>query len=87
MLVSEAFKILSSFGITSNIESLRRWIRLGELKAVKTSNRKEYIIDENDLNLFIEKKLKEKYKREKLYRKGFLDGFDAAKRLYNPGGN
>ena len=52
--VDEAFKILKEHKITTHIESVRRWLRSGEIKGVKPQSRKEgWRIDENDLYDFI----------------------------------
>lgn len=54
--VKEAFEILKEEGITSHIESVRRWIRTGELKAFKSSSKKGYNIKKEELQRFIEMK-------------------------------
>lgn len=54
--VKEAFEILKEEGITSHIESVRRWIRTGELKAFKSSSKKGYNIKKEDLQSFIDMK-------------------------------
>lgn len=53
MKLNEAFEILRREGITSNIESVRRWIRQGKLKATLPSKRDGYRINEEDLKSFI----------------------------------
>lgn len=59
MDVKEAFQMLKNEGITKNIESVRRWIRSGELKAtLKGTNRNSgYEIKEEDLHEFILSKM------------------------------
>ncbi|AXN36873.1 hypothetical protein DT351_11025 (plasmid) [Latilactobacillus curvatus] len=85
MLVSEAFELLNSMGITTNIESVRRWIRQGAIKARPLDGSHSYWIERDDLNDFIESKLKAKNKRQVVYRQGYVDGFNAAKKLFNKG--
>ena len=54
MNVDQAFEILKENRLTENIQTVRRWIRNGEIKAHITNNRKAgYIINEDDLNYFI----------------------------------
>ncbi|MGN7198394.1 helix-turn-helix domain-containing protein [Bacillus mycoides] len=55
LTVKEAFEKLKEEGITTHIESVRRWIRSGELKATKlcNSNKKGYRIKQEDLQHFI----------------------------------
>lgn len=72
MDVKEAFEILKAEGIINNIQSVRRWIREGKLKATTPANnyKKEgYDIKEKDLEAFILTKLPpvrlEEYKQRK----------------------
>ncbi|HLR67916.1 MAG TPA: hypothetical protein VK105_12450 [Virgibacillus sp.] len=52
--VSEAFKILAENKITTNIESVRRWLRSGTIKGIEPVSRKEgWLIREDDLQEFI----------------------------------
>lgn len=62
MNLKEAFEILKSEGITKNIESVRRWIRSGELKATMKGGYKRggYDVKEKDLKDFITAKKIEK---------------------------
>ena len=56
--VSEAFKILAENKITTNIESVRRWLRLGTIKGITPVSRKEgWLIREDDLYAFIRSRL------------------------------
>jgi len=52
--VSEAFKILKDYKITSHQESVRRWLRNGTIKGIQPKNRKEgWLIKESNLHNFI----------------------------------
>lgn len=58
--VAEAFKILKENKITTNIESVRRWLRSGTIKGVEPASRKEgWLIREKDLHAFIRSRLPE----------------------------
>jgi excisionase family DNA binding protein len=46
-----------------NVETVRRWIRRGELPAMKVGGRTGYRIEERDLQEFIKKKKTEKKER------------------------
>lgn len=71
MNVKEAFEILKSEGLTSDIQSVRRWIREGKIKAemVKNNRKYGYDIKEKDLETFILSKIPpvrlEEYKQRK----------------------
>ena len=55
LTVEEAFHILQREGITSSIQMVRRWLREGKIKGIRTPNRKEgWHIPKRELNLFIE---------------------------------
>lgn len=69
--VKEAFEILKKEGVTSHIESVRRWIRTGELKAFKSSSKKGYNIKEEELQRFIDMK---KNKKQVEYKFSFSQG-------------
>jgi len=56
--VSEAFKLLAENKITTNIESVRRWLRSGTIKGISPVSRKEgWLIREDDLQAFIHSRL------------------------------
>lgn len=56
MNTEEALELLKQHGITDSLQTLRRWLREGRIKAERGENRKVgYIIDEDDLMLFIER--------------------------------
>jgi hypothetical protein len=58
--VAEAFKILKENKITTNMESVRRWLRLGTIKGIEPASRKEgWLIREDDLHAFILSRLPE----------------------------
>lgn len=59
--VDEAFSILLQNKITSNKESLKRWLRQGKLKGEKGGGPKKnaWIIQEKDLRAFIKERLPE----------------------------
>ena len=58
--VTEAFNILKENKITTNIESVRRWLRLGTIKGTKPLSRKQgWSIREDDLFQFIQSRLPE----------------------------
>lgn len=57
MNTNEAFKLLKDAGVTNSIQTLRRWIREGVIKATRTENRKAgFRIDEDDLQRFIDER-------------------------------
>ncbi|WP_066174668.1 hypothetical protein [Bacillus marinisedimentorum] len=54
MNTDQAFKKLKSAGVTDSIQTVRRWLREGKIKAKRTENRKAgYIIENDDLQRFI----------------------------------
>ena|SRR5699024_1275325 len=58
--VAETFKILNKNKITTNMESVRRWLRTGTIKGIKPVSRKEgWLIPEDDLYAFIRSRLPE----------------------------
>lgn len=58
--VAGAFKILKENKITTNMESVRRWLRLGTIKGIEPASRKEgWLIREDDLYAFIRSRLPE----------------------------
>lgn len=58
--VTEAFELLKSYKITSNIESVRRWLRQGEIEGIEPASRKEgWKISQSALDRFITKRLPE----------------------------
>lgn len=60
--VDEAFEILKVNKITTNKESVRRWLRQGVIKGNAPTSRKEgWTITENELNEFIQQRLPEFY--------------------------
>ena len=56
--VDEAFKMLKQYGITTHIESVRRWLRNGTIKGIPPTTKKEgWRIREEDLQRFIESRV------------------------------
>lgn len=60
--VDEAFDILKKLKITTNKESVRRWLRHGVITGIPPSSRKEgWKITKDELNAFIQKRIPEHY--------------------------
>ena len=60
--VEEAFELLKLNKITTNKESVRRWLRQGVIKGIAPSSKKEgWIIPEDNLNEFIRSRLPDSY--------------------------
>lgn len=57
--VQEAFQKLRVLKITSNEESVRRWLRTGKLKGYQLSKKQGWRITEADLQHFIDQRLPE----------------------------
>ena len=57
--VQEAFQKLRALKITSNEESVRRWLRTGKLKGYQQSKKQGWRITEVDLQHFIDQRLPE----------------------------
>ena len=57
--VQEAFQKLRALKITSNEESVRRWLRTGTLKGYQQSKKQGWRITEADLRHFIDQRLPE----------------------------
>ena len=55
--VQEVFKKLQALKITSNEESVRRWLRTGKLKGYQQSKKQGWRITEEDLQHFIDQRL------------------------------
>lgn len=55
--VQEVFKKLQALKITSNEESVRRWLRTGKLKGYQHSKKQGWRITEADLQYFIDQRL------------------------------
>ena len=55
--VQEVFKKLQALKITSNEESVRRWLRTGKLKGYQNSKKQGWRIREEDLEHFIDQRL------------------------------
>ena len=55
--VNEVFKRLKALKITSNEESVRRWLRTGKLKGYQNSKKQGWRIREEDLQQFIDERL------------------------------
>ena len=55
--VNEVFKRLKALKITSNEESVRRWLRTGKLKGYQNSKKQGWRIREEDLQQFINERL------------------------------
>ncbi|RBW68196.1 helix-turn-helix domain-containing protein [Bacillus taeanensis] len=52
--VEEAFQVLQRYGITDNIEVIRRWLRQGRLKGIPPKKRRDgWRIEEEDLRSFL----------------------------------
>ncbi|MFD2172396.1 hypothetical protein [Tumebacillus lipolyticus] len=56
MNVSEALAILAQHGITDSEQTVRRWLRSGELKGTITKRKSGYEITDEDLTAFIHTK-------------------------------
>src|SRR5699024_4711110 len=66
--VNEAFQLLQKNKITTNEESVRRWLRQGVIKGIPPTSRKEgWLIPENDLYDFIRSRLPD----ERFYFSGY----------------
>jgi hypothetical protein len=60
--VDEAFQILNDLKLTSNKESVRRWLRQGTIKGISPSSKKEgWKITKESLDTFIKERLPESY--------------------------
>lgn len=57
--VNEVFKRLKALKITSNEESVRRWLRTGKLKGYQNSKKEGWRIREEDLEQFIDERMPE----------------------------
>lgn len=57
--VQEVFKKLQALKLTSNEESVRRWLRKGKLKGSQQSKKQGWRITEEDLQHFIDQRLPE----------------------------
>lgn len=56
--VAEVFEILENLKITSNIESVRRWLREGKIKGIAPVKRKEgWTVTKEDLDSFIAERM------------------------------
>lgn len=56
--VNETFDVLKANKITSNIESVRRWLRQGELEGIAPTSRKEgWKVTQTALNAFLTERL------------------------------
>ena len=55
--VTEVFTRLKALKITSNEESVRRWLRTGKLKGYQSSKKEGWRIREEDLQQFIDERL------------------------------
>ena len=55
--VNEVFKQLKALKITSNEESVRRWLRTGKLKGYQNSKKQGWQITEEDLQQFIDERM------------------------------
>lgn len=59
--VNEAFELLKTNKITTQKESVRRWLRQGTIQGIEPNSRKEgWLIREDDLNTFISSRLPSK---------------------------
>lgn len=60
--MDQAFEILHKNKITTNKESVRRWLRTGVIKGIAPASRKDgWKITESDLQVFIQQRLPESY--------------------------
>jgi hypothetical protein len=60
--VDEVFELLKTYKITTHKESVRRWLRQGDLKGIAPSTRKEgWKIPKESLDDFLQKRLPEDY--------------------------
>lgn len=84
MKIEEVKLKLESMGLPSSTETIRRWIRKGELKATLIDDKKKngYNVDIESFQDLVKKKLIEKHKRHLVYQKGYKDGFEDAQKLY-----
>lgn len=55
--VNEVFNRLKALKITSNEESIRRWLRTGKLKGYQNSKKQGWRVREEDLQRFIDEKM------------------------------
>ncbi len=56
--IHETFDVLRKYKVTTNIESIRRWLRSGTIKGVAPASRKEgWRIREEDLYTFIKERV------------------------------
>lgn len=56
--VTEAFELLKAYKVTSNIESVRRWLRQGEIEGIMPASRKEgWKVSQSALDRFIATRL------------------------------
>lgn len=52
--VNETFEVLKEYKVTSNVESVRRWLRDGTIKGIAPSSRKEgWKVTQTDLDAFL----------------------------------
>src|SRR3954466_3923115 len=60
--VDEVFELLKTYKITTHKESVRRWLRQGDLKGIAPSSRKEgWQIPKESLDNFLQQRLPEGY--------------------------
>jgi hypothetical protein len=60
--VDEVFELLKTYKITTHKESIRRWLRQGDLKGIAPSSRKEgWLIPKKALDDFLQQRLPEDY--------------------------
>lgn len=57
--ITETFNILKANKITSNIESVRRWLRQGKIKGTKSSNKAGWQVSHTELQRFLAERLPE----------------------------
>lgn len=82
MTTNEALDYLIENGVKIDIQTLRRWLRIGIVKGTMSAKNKGYQIDKQSLDEQIQKKLETEVKRTDDYKVGYKDGFEAAKQLY-----
>lgn len=68
--------------LVSQEQTVRRWVREGKLEGTKTANYVGYQITVESLEAFIKEKQLTALKRQRVYQKGFEDGYNKAEQLY-----
>ncbi|MDT2782611.1 MULTISPECIES: hypothetical protein [Vagococcus] len=79
--VDEAYFLLKGLGLVSQEQTVRRWIREGKIKGHKESNKLGYQVSLNSLENYVLERRKVELSRQLVYRKGYIQGFEDAKKL------